>query len=415
MRAVGSATAVLSLALLGLCACGSSPGGFGARFTENGALLLDGPAARMTPAAAAAERAKAVPLLYQFAIDAGQVPPAPGVAAVPDADTLAAQEIALTRVANWKKVTLAGEAYIDKQCQDFLAALDVLEKSRRTTLANLNSLQSATTGIMGLVRTAQETMGITGIAFGLASSLFDQTISTVLYQLPASSVTAIVEAQRQSLRNQETAEHATLEWQGIDDRPSASARLYVYIQYCAPLTIEATITKVLNKTGINERGYIVVTPTPPAATGGSPAPIQAAPPLPPAPPPALSPPPPPPRPPVGRRLPPLGAALIPAPVPHGCSPLESDRTATAKSELRRLVDGLETKPGEPPDSARKARLDDIYAALAAFSRSDPRTALNPVAPARQEIEARNIRNYIFKHVCSDEQLAEVTSRLQPFR
>src|SRR6185312_15057456 len=272
MRAVGSATAVLSLALLGLCACGSSPGGFGARFTENGALLLDGPAARMTPAAAAAERAKAVTLLYQFAIDAGQVPPAPGVAAVPDANTLAAQEIALTRVANWKKVTLAGEAYIDKQCQDFLAALDVLEKSRRTTLANLNSLQSATTGIMGLVRTAQETMGITGIAFGLASSLFDRTISTVLYQLPASSVTAIVEAQRQSLRNQETAEHATLEWQGIDDRPSASARLYVYIQYCAPLTIEATITKVLNKTGINERGDIVVTPTPPAATGGSPAP-----------------------------------------------------------------------------------------------------------------------------------------------
>src|SRR6185312_9678598 len=154
MRAVGSATAVLSLALLGLCACGSSPGGFGARFTENGALLLDGPAARMTPAAAAAERAKAVTLLYQFAIDAGQVPPAPGVAAVPDADTLAAQEIALTRVANWKKVTLAGEAYIDKQCQDFLAALDVLEKSRRTTLANLNSLQSATTGIMGLVHRA---------------------------------------------------------------------------------------------------------------------------------------------------------------------------------------------------------------------------------------------------------------------
>ena len=318
-------------------------------------------------------------------------------------------------------MTLAGEAYVDKQCLDFLTALDVLEKSRRTTLANLNSLQSATTGIMGLARAAQQTMGITGIAFGLAASLFDQTVSTVLYQLPASSVTAIVEAQRQSLRNQESADHATPEWQNIDDRPSATGRLYTYIQYCAPLTIEATITKVLNKTGINENGDIVINPTPPAATGGSPAPIQAAPPPAPAP---MPPPPPPPPPPLrsGGRTggpiiagPPLNTPLIPSSVPHGCSPLESDPTAMGKSQLRQFVDSLLTKPPQPPDPAKKARLDGVYAALVAFSQNGPQPTLKPTIPSRPEIEARNIRNYLFKHVCTDAQFADVMSRLQQFR
>jgi hypothetical protein len=419
--------------LLGLVAC-ASPGSIGARFSETGALLLDGPAARMTPAYVAQERARSVPLLYQFAIDAGQLPPVPGNAAAAVGDPLVAQEVALSQVRDWKKVTLAGEAYIDKQCNDFLTALDVLEKSKKTTLANLNSVQSATVGIMGLLRTAQQAIGITGVSFGLAAALFDQTASTVLYQLPASSITAIVEAQRQSLRYQETAEHASLEWTNIDNRAGASGRLATYIQYCAPLTIEASITKVLNRTAIDSAGNLVVTSTPPAAAGGTPAPVQPGPPeappqssmvIVPAPP---SSPPAPPRPrsggtgSVGRPtpstvIPPAaagGANTIRA-IRPGCSPVEPDAIALKKGEIIQFIEGLETKPGESVDPARKRKLDAVYAAIAEFSKQEPQNALPPAPPDRERIEVRNAVNYIFRHVCSADRLSDLTARLAPLR
>jgi hypothetical protein len=220
--------------------CSASPGMLGARLTDQGRLLMDGPPARMTAAAIAADRADEVPLLYNFAIGAGQVP-APNSTLPFPAAGLPEQQLALLQLTDWKAVALVGEGYIDKQCDSFIAALNDLERFKRTTLANLNATQAATVGIMGLALAAQKTIGIVGIAFGLAASLFDTTTSSVLYQLPASAVASVVAAQRQYLRANEAARLSSITNQGL-----ASARLSEYLNYCVPVTIEANITKVLN-------------------------------------------------------------------------------------------------------------------------------------------------------------------------
>jgi hypothetical protein len=65
-------------------------------------------------------------------------------------------------------------------------------------------------------------------------------VSSVLYQLPAASVASVVQAQRDVLRSGEAAGLAAVDSQG-----GAVARLNEYILYCAPVTIEANIGKLL--------------------------------------------------------------------------------------------------------------------------------------------------------------------------
>jgi hypothetical protein len=239
--------------------CSSSPAMFGMRVTDSGRLLMDGPPSRMTAAAITQDRADEVPLLYNFAIGAGQIP-APNSTIPFPAQDLPSQQLALLQVADWRAVTLVGEGYIDGQCDQFIAALNDLERSKKTTLANLNTIQAATVGIMGLAIAAQKTIGIVGIAFGLAASLFDTTTSTVLYQLPASGVASIVTAQQQYLRANEEARLGSISNQGL-----AAARLNEYVHYCVPVTIETNITKVLNNTMGTENG-IETSITTPAVT-----------------------------------------------------------------------------------------------------------------------------------------------------
>ncbi len=257
------------LALLLLhSACTSSPFSAPGRLSDGGRLLMDGLAARMTADAAAQSRANAVPLLYEFAIRAGEP-------LNPAETELAAQQAALSGVIRWGRVTEAGESYIDEQCQDFVAALDRLERSKRATLSGLNVLGSATVGIMGLAQAAQKSIGIVGVAFGLASSLFEISVSTVLYELPATSVSSVVQAQRDVLRIHEAAVLAN-----IDTQDRAMARLNAYVSYCSPVTIEANIGKLLasarqaNGRDIEAGTQATVTQTPvatPPALGSPPA------------------------------------------------------------------------------------------------------------------------------------------------
>lgn len=250
-----------------------SPGSFGSRLTERGRLLAEGPPARMTAAAIAADRTDSVPLLYAFALEAGQIPPPVNSAQPFPAVDSGQQQIALiTNRIDWPAVTLVGEGYIDAQCGRFLTVLDELERSKRATLANLNAVQSATVGIMGLALAAQKAIGIVGVAFGLAASLVDNTTAIALYQLPASSIRAIVRAQRDSLRLAEGPPANVLA--KIDNQGMAAARLAEYIEYCVPVTIEGNIGSVLSKSGTDRMGRIVTAPTPPAVTSAlAPAPV----------------------------------------------------------------------------------------------------------------------------------------------
>ncbi len=243
-----------------------SPGSLGSRMTESGRLLAEGPPATMTATAIAQNRQDSVPLLYAFALEAGQIrQPSNSNEAFPAVDPGQQQVALLANRIDWPAVTLVGEGYIDAQCGRFLTALDELERSKRGTLANLNAMQSATVGIMGLALAAQQAIGIVGVAFGLASSLIDNSTSVVLYQLPASSIRTIVKAQRDSLRLAERPPSNVL--QSVNNQGMAAARLAEYIEYCVPVTIEGNVGKVLNSASSDPKtGDIVTTPTPPAVT-----------------------------------------------------------------------------------------------------------------------------------------------------
>ena len=254
------------LSVLVSAGCSMSPGSLGSRMTESGRLLAEGPPATMTASAIAQNRQDSVPLLYAFALEAGQIrQPSNSNEVFPAVDPDQQQVALLANRIDWPAVTLVGEGYIDAQCGRFLTALDELERSKRGTLANLNAMQSATVGIMGLALAAQQAIGIVGVAFGLASSLIDNSTSVVLYQLPASSIRTIVKAQRDSLRLAERPPSNVL--QSVNNQGMAAARLAEYIEYCVPVTIEGNVGKVLNSASSDPKtGDIVTTPTPPAVT-----------------------------------------------------------------------------------------------------------------------------------------------------
>jgi len=244
----------LMLPVLLLEGC-NSPASFFSHLRAENALLADGPSARMTPDDVEAARAKEVPLLHAFAIEAN----AAGVSST--TTDPAAQQTELQSITDWSAIAEVGEGYIDAQCHQFIAALNQLERSRRATLAAGNAIQSATVGIMGLAEATQKAIGITGIAFGLTSSLFDITTSSVLYQLPAASVNGVVQAQRSVLRADEPAALTNIKNQG-----QASARLSEYILYCSPVTIEANTGKLLGNAQRDGQGLISASPTPAAVT-----------------------------------------------------------------------------------------------------------------------------------------------------
>ena len=266
--------AVVVLLVSGLVTgCSSSPGSLAARLSENGRLLQDGPLSLMTSANVAAERLNDVPILYEFAVEANAVKPAMvfedgggnQAGQFPAAD-IRSQQIALSSVseAGWRNITRVGEGRIDSHCTRFISALYALEKEKKATLANMNAIQSATVGIMGLALAAQQAIGITGVAFGLAASLFDNTTSAVLYQMPAQSITSIVLAQRDVLRKDEEVALAHVTNQGM-----ASGRLAEYTRYCIPVTIEANISNVLGNAKAGKDGGIETSVTRAAVTSSA--------------------------------------------------------------------------------------------------------------------------------------------------
>ena len=108
---------------------------------------------------------------------------------------------------------------------------------------------------MGLALAAQKSIGIVGVAFGLAASLFDTTLNSVLYQLPPASVVSVMNAQRDIFRGQETG--ANPEWVNIQNPIAVGNRLNErYIRYCTPVIIEANVGKLLAQTTADANGQL---------------------------------------------------------------------------------------------------------------------------------------------------------------
>lgn len=248
-----------------LTACTASPLSVTGRFDSDARLLEMGAEAQFNATDAMAQLRQQVPLIYFYAYEAGVLPLVDNK--YPDfSNDLNTQQRALAGVgqSRWLEVAQAGERSIDQICGQYQSALYLLDKNRRTALSNLNFIQSATVGIMGLALAAQKTIGIVGIAFGLAASLFDTTVNSVLYRLPPASVVSVMNAQRDVLRSQEAPGNPNAI--SITNQIAVGNRLNEYIRYCTPVIIEANVEKLLGQTTVVD-GKLSATTEP--ATGSS--------------------------------------------------------------------------------------------------------------------------------------------------
>lgn len=228
-----------------LAGCSSLPGPFGTWVTTDITLLRSGPATRMTATAVSntVNQAATAPSTAEMASVLTQIPRTAG---------------------NWQPLVLVGESYIDLQCSNYLEAVRLLYRQKQEGDTSLTSLQSATVGIMGLAEAAQKAIGIVGISFGLAQSLFDTHLSSYLYRLPPSSVSSIVESQRQILRAVETGQVPASAWANLNNEAAALRRLQEYITYCTSVVIEDNVSKVLNTSTAGASGTKITSTTTPA-------------------------------------------------------------------------------------------------------------------------------------------------------
>lgn len=249
--------AAVAVTMCWLSACTTSPMSVVGNFDSDTRLLEFGAQSRFNASDAASQLRQQVPLIYFFAFQAGVLQMDPDTRTYPAfTNDLDQQQAALVGVERnrWIEVAQAGEKNIDLICAQYQSALYALDKNRRATLANLNALQSATVGIMGLALAAQKAIGIVGVAFGLAASLFDTTLNSVLYQLPPASVVSVMNAQRDIFRGQETG--ANPEWVNIQNPIAVGNRLNEYIRYCTPVIIEANVGKLLAQTTADANGQL---------------------------------------------------------------------------------------------------------------------------------------------------------------
>jgi hypothetical protein len=269
-----AATALLSLS----AACSLTPLSITGHFDSDAKLLEQGALAQFNADAAATQLRQQIPLLYSYAYEAGLItddanPPEVGTslkksdkAASPTFSdkTIADEETQLLKLkaSDWLLVAQAGETSIDLSCSRYEAALYELDKNRKVILANLNATQSASVAIMGLALAAQKSIAIVATAFGLAASLFDTSVNSVLFQLPPASVVSVIDAQRDVYRSKET--QANAGWSSINNPIAVANRLNEYIRYCTPPIIEANVGKLLGQTKLDQNTGKLTAETEPA-------------------------------------------------------------------------------------------------------------------------------------------------------
>jgi hypothetical protein len=137
---------------------------------------------------------------------------------------------------NWDLVTRAGVYEIGRQCDQYLDALFRFNREQRAGRQDLAAAAAATGAIMGLSHASAKALAITAAAFGLASSLFDASVNSVLFTIDPSALRNVALQGRKKylddLKNNNVK---------IDTRPDMLIVLQGYLTQCSPAAIEANI------------------------------------------------------------------------------------------------------------------------------------------------------------------------------
>ncbi|MGV8831779.1 MAG: hypothetical protein ACOH2N_07390 [Devosia sp.] len=144
---------------------------------------------------------------------------------------------------DWYEVTRAGFDYIDEQCSTYLSALYDARRARDATTRQLQSLDGATSAILGFANAGSQAILITAAAFGLATQSVDNASSAMLYAMDPTDIQAL-------LRSQSTAYRIGVSSQSASYRTGTAAMEAIrgYLNLCLPVSIEAQIRAAVQGT-----------------------------------------------------------------------------------------------------------------------------------------------------------------------
>jgi hypothetical protein len=144
----------------------------------------------------------------------------------------------------WSLVLKAGIQLVNGHCDQYLDALFRFNREQRAARQGLTAIGAATSGIMGLADVAGVPIAIVATAFGLAATLFDAGVGSVLFQVEPSALRNIVIQGRQAYLNELAARTNNLV--NINTRPDVMIGLQGYLTQCSPAAIEANINNAAN-------------------------------------------------------------------------------------------------------------------------------------------------------------------------
>jgi len=135
---------------------------------------------------------------------------------------------------NWSLVMRAGVFEIGRQCDQYLDVLFRFNREQQAGRQDLAAAAAATGAIMGLSGVSVKAIAITAAAFGLATSLFDASVNSVLFTIEPSALRNVALQGRINYL-------VDLRQRRIDTRPDMLIALQGYLTQCSPAAIEANI------------------------------------------------------------------------------------------------------------------------------------------------------------------------------
>lgn len=139
----------------------------------------------------------------------------------------------------WDLIFRAGVRMVDGQCDQYLAALFRFNREQRAGRQGLTAIGATTAVISGLAGVGAIAIAITAAAFGLAASLFDASVGSVLFTIEPSALRNVVLQGRKNYLEE-------VAGRKIESRPDAMIAIQGYLTQCSPAAIEANINNAAN-------------------------------------------------------------------------------------------------------------------------------------------------------------------------
>jgi hypothetical protein len=135
---------------------------------------------------------------------------------------------------SWGFVAEAGIYEIGRQCDQYLDVLFRFNRNQRAIRQGLTATGAATASILGVAGVVAMPIAITAVAFGLAASLYDAGVNSVLFTIEPSALRNVVLKGRQAYIRR-------LDLSKVNSRPRLLIAMQGYLTQCSPATIEANV------------------------------------------------------------------------------------------------------------------------------------------------------------------------------